>query len=84
MSSSIEKVLPSGKFATIRTFTARDFLAAQEEEKKGQNLMAHMISIGVQIDGVALKYEEVLDMDLRDFITLQGVVAKFVVGPITS
>jgi hypothetical protein len=86
MSPDSEIVLPSGAFAHIRVLKARDLLAAQAEMKsdKDKDIVVILITLGVKIDGKNPTYDEVLDMDLRDFVALQAKIGSYLTGPVTS
>jgi len=85
MSTDSEIVLPSGAFAYIRVLKARDLLAAmaQMTVESDKDVGVILITLGVKIDGKNLTYDEVLDMDLRDFVALQTKMGTYLVGPVT-
>jgi len=69
--------LPSGKIAETREGTARDWMNAQKAVVGDNNPMAAiyaLIAELVQIDGKQIVYEEVIEMNLKDFMVLQAEV----------
>lgn len=67
--------LPSGKTATLRQGKGYDLLQAQMKAKNSEEIPYALIAELVEIDGQALVYEDILDMDLEDVIALQGEIS---------
>lgn len=67
--------LPSGKIATLRNGKGHDLLQAQMKAKNSEEIPYALIAELVEIDGQALVYEDILDMDLEDVIALQGEIS---------
>ena len=68
--------LPSGKTATLRAGTGRDFVKAGTLAGQDQPMAvgAALISLLVQVDGKALSFDDALDLPLNDFMKLQNIV----------
>ena len=76
-----EIVLPSGKFARIETpLRGRQLIQAQST--KNQDIIATLVSIAITIDDKRLTYDEVLNLDIRDYIAIQKLVTDEIGGPI--
>lgn len=67
--------LPSGKTATIENGKGRDLLQAQMKAKTADEIPYALIAELVEIDGQKLVYEDILDLNLEDVITLQAEVS---------
>ena len=67
--------LPSGKTAVLRNGKGYDLLQAQMKAKNSEEILYALIAELVEIDGQALVYEDILDMDLEDVIALQGEIS---------
>lgn len=67
--------LPSGKTAVIRHGKGQDLLQAQMKAKSSEEIPYALIAELAEIDGVALVYEDILEMDLADVIALQGEIS---------
>lgn len=67
--------LPSGKTAVVRNGKGYDLLQAQMKAKNSEELPYALIAELAEIDGQALVYEDILDMDLEDVIALQGEIS---------
>lgn len=67
--------LPSGKIATIENGKGRDLLQAQMKAKTADEIPYALIAELVEIDGQKLVYEDILELDLEDVITLQTEVS---------
>ncbi len=67
--------LPSGKTAVLRNGKGHDLLQAQMKAKNSEEIPYALIAELVEIDGQALVYEDILDMDLEDVIALQGEIS---------
>jgi hypothetical protein len=78
----IEIVLPSGKFATIRPLAGTDYLIAKKASDNGLDLMFSLICVAVRIDDKALLYTDLLQMDLRDIMSIQKALNPFIDGPV--
>lgn len=68
-------ILPSGKTATIENGKGRDLLQAQMKAKTADEIPYALIAELVEIDGQKLVYEDILELDLEDVITLQAEVS---------
>lgn len=68
-------ILPSGKTATIRPGKGHDLLQAQMKAKNSEEIPYALIAELSEIDGQALVYEDILEMDLSDVIALQGEIS---------
>lgn len=69
--------LPSGKTATLRKGRGRDLMRAQRAVAGNPDPTAvvfALIAELAQIDGAPIVYEDVLEMDLDDALTLQAEV----------
>lgn len=67
-----EIILPSGKNATIKKGKGQDLLQAQMKAKTSEEIPYALIAELVEIDGQAIVYEDLLEMDLSDVISLQA------------
>jgi len=67
--------LPSGKTALIEQGKGKDLLQAQMKAKTSDEIPYALIAELVEIDGQKLVYEDILEMDLADVITLQGEIS---------
>ena len=67
--------LPSGKTAVLRNGKGYDLLQPQMKAKNSEEIPYALIAELVEIDGQALVYEDILDMDLEDVIALQGEIS---------
>lgn len=67
--------LPSGKVATIHRGVGFDLLQAQTKAKTPEEIPYALIAELAEIDGNKLVYEDILQMDLEDVITLQGEIS---------
>ena len=76
-----ELTLPSGKIAIIEKGKGKDLLQAQIKAKTSDEIPYALIAELVEIDGQKLVYEDILEMDLEDVLSLQGEISgKLVVG----
>jgi hypothetical protein len=66
--------LPSGRTAVIREGFGRDLMAAQRVATSVDAIPMALVAQLVEIDGKAIVYEDVLDMNLPDVLMLQGQV----------
>lgn len=83
MSDVKEFVLPSGAFAMVRNLTGKDYLVALQASREGLDMVFCLMCTAVRIDGEALKYDQLLAMDLRDVMELHRHMAPYFVGPIS-
>lgn len=67
--------LPSGKIAVIRNGKGHDLLQAQMKAKNSEEIPYALIAELAEIDGQALVYEDILEMDLPDVVALQGEIS---------
>jgi len=67
--------LPSGKTALIEQGKGKDLLQAQMKAKTSDEIPYALIAELVEIDGQKLVYEDILELDLADVITLQGEIS---------
>lgn len=67
--------LPSGKIATLKKGKGHDLLQAQMKAKTSEEIPYALIAELTEIDGQALVYEDILDMDLEDVIALQSEIS---------
>lgn len=67
--------LPSGKTAVIRNGKGNDLLQAQMKAKNPEEIPYALIAELAEIDGQALVYEDILEMDLPDVVALQGEIS---------
>lgn len=67
--------LPSGKIATLKKGKGFDLLQAQQKAKTSEEIPYALIAELAEIDGQALVYEDILDMDLEDVIALQSEIS---------
>lgn len=72
-----EVVLPSGRFARLRTLTGRDYLSAQKMISEGVDSSLVFIVLGVTIDDKPVTYEEVLNMELCEVYNITSMVSKY-------
>lgn len=68
-------ILPSGKTATIKQGKGYDLLQAQMKAKNSEEIPYALIAELAEIDGQALVYEDILEMDLSDVVALQGEIS---------
>lgn len=68
---SKELTLPSGKIAKIKNGKGFDLLQAQIKAKNSEEIPYALIAEITEIDGQALVYEDILELDLADVIALQ-------------
>lgn len=76
--------LPSGKIAMIENGKGRDLLQAQMKAKTADEIPYALIAELVEIDGEKLVYEDILELDLEDVITLQTEVSGKLQGAKTT
>ncbi|HLW71355.1 MAG TPA: hypothetical protein VKS22_12120 [Candidatus Binataceae bacterium] len=67
-----EITLPSGRKAVIREGFGRDLMRAQKVAKTVDEIPMALVAQLVEIDGAAVLYEDLLDMNLPDVLMLQG------------
>lgn len=67
--------LPSGKTAIIHKGVGFDLLQAQMKAKNPEEIPYALIAELAEIDGNKLVYEDILQMDLEDVITLQAEIS---------
>ena len=67
--------LPSGKTAKIKAGRGFDLLEAQKKAKTAEEIPYALIAELAEIDGQALVYEDILELDLSDVIALQEIIA---------
>lgn len=67
--------LPSGKIAVVRNGKGHDLLQAQMKAKNSEEIPYALIAELAEIDGQALVYEDILEMDLSDVVVLQGEIS---------
>lgn len=79
-----EFVLPSGGFCTVRPLKALDWLEAMSAQNAGKHHQAVLFSRAIKIDGEPLAYEDVLELDLRDWNKISGEILPYLTGPITG
>lgn len=70
-----ELTLPSGKIAIIEKGKGKDLLQAQIKAKTSDEIPYALIAELVEIDGQKLVYEDILEMDLEDVLSLQGEIS---------
>lgn len=70
-----EITLPSGKIATIKSGKGQDLLQAQIKAKSSEEIPYALIAELTEIDGVALVYEDILEMEISDVVALQMEIA---------
>jgi len=78
----IEMVLPSGRFARIENARGEHLLKALRADTEGKDTTFYLISLLCTIDGEAVSYQDLLDMDLRDALALQRMASKLLGTPI--
>jgi len=76
--------LPSGKTALIEQGKGKDLLQAQMKAKTSDEIPYALIAELVEIDGQKLVYEDILELDLADVITLQGEISGKLQGVATE
>lgn len=76
-----EITLPSGKIAVIKNGKGQDLLQAQMKAKLPEEIIYALIAELVEIDGLQLVYEDILEMDLADVLMLQGEISGKLVLP---
>lgn len=75
--------LPSGKIAIVDSGKGKDLLQAQMKAKTSEEIPYALIAELAEIDGQKLVYEDILEMDLGDVITLQSEISgKFQIGKV--
>lgn len=67
--------LPSGKIAIVEQGKGKDLLQAQMKAKTSEEIPYALIAELTEIDGQRLVYEDILEMDLGDVITLQSEIS---------
>lgn len=67
--------LPSGKTAVLRKGKGFDLFQAQKKAKTSEEIPYALIAELVEIDGLKLVYEDILELDLEDVIALQAEVS---------
>ncbi len=72
--------LPSGKIATIKDGKGIDLLHAQMKAKSSEEIPYALIAELTEIEGQALVYEDILELDLPDVIELQTAISGKVVS----
>lgn len=70
-----ELTLPSGKTAKFKDGKGRDLLNAQRKAKTPDEILFALIAEIAEIDGTAVIYEDLLEMDLEDVLTLQAEIS---------
>lgn len=70
-----EIILPSGKKATLKKGKGYDLLQAQTKAKTSEEIPYALIAEIAEIEGTKLVYEDILELDLEDVITLQGEIS---------
>ena len=78
-----EIVLPSGKFASIARITWRDWLFVQTVIRSvpTSDLIVLLAEQCVRIDGAAITYAELLDLDIQDALVLFNTINRAIAGP---
>lgn len=76
-----EITLPSGKIAVIKNGKGQDLLQAQMKAKLPEEIIYALIAELVEIDGLQLVYEDILELDLADVLMLQGEISGKLVLP---
>lgn len=79
-----EHVLPSGRFATIKRITWRDWLVVRGVTLLSPRVdaMSIMAAHCVTIDGQHVTIAEVMDMDVRDAMALSRALDARINGPV--
>lgn len=67
--------LPSGKIAILKDGKGIDLLHAQMKAKTSEEIPYALIAELAEIDGQALVYEDILELDLSDVIELQSAIS---------
>ncbi len=67
--------LPSGKIATFEKGKGKDLLQAQIKAKTSDEIPYALLAELCEIDGQKLVYEDILELDLEDVITLQAEIS---------
>jgi hypothetical protein len=70
-----EITLPSGKTANFKDGKGRDLLNAQRKAKTPDEILFALIAEIAEIDGEAVIYEDLLEMDLEDVLALQAEIS---------
>ena len=70
-----ELILPSGKTAKFKDGKGRDLLNAQRKAKTSDEILFALIAEVTEIDGEAVIYEDLLEMDLEDVLALQAEIS---------
>lgn len=70
-----ELTLPSGKTAKFKDGKGRDLLNAQRKAKTSDEILFALIAEITEIEGEAVIYEDLLDMDLEDVLALQAEIS---------
>lgn len=83
----VEVVLPSGAFARIRPLrlwdrivVAREVLASGQPDEFVYRLVARMLTV----DEKPVTFEELAQLDLRDYQAVEAAAAKFMTGPVQA
>lgn len=79
-----EAVLPSGKFAKIRSLTGADYLRAIQPEFHGMDISFVFITMSAIVDDQPVTYADLLAMDLRDLLALIQQVGTHITGPVSK
>lgn len=67
--------LPSGKIAKLQKGRGYDLLQAQMKAKTSEEIPYALLAELAEIDGQKLVYEDILELDLEDVITLQAALS---------
>lgn len=76
--------LPSGKIATFEKGKGKDLLQAQIKAKTSDEIPYALLAELCEIDGQKLVYEDILELDLEDVITLQAEISGKLQGTKTT
>lgn len=76
--------LPSGKIATFEKGKGKDLLQAQIKAKTSDEIPYALLAELCEIDGQKLVYEDILELDLEDVITLQTEISGKLQGAKTT
>jgi len=77
-----EIVLPvSGKKVKIKNGKGRDLITAQKMAREPEEVIAALMSVLCVFDGQKKAYEDILELDLSDYMTLQNEVMSGVPLP---
>ena len=69
--------LSDGRIATVRKGTGRDALEAQKQMGTDSSKMVAILTcLCTKIDGQSVVFEDLLDLDVADFLQLQGACAE--------